>query len=78
MILRVVNKEFSIYNNNPNMHSEIFSKWIDHNHPGTLLLHVERASGSRQNICVEGSGAVYWNRKYWVEFLDTQLRNPGS
>ena len=48
------------------------------NHPGALLLHVERASGSRQDLCVEGAGAVYWNRKYWVEFLDERLRNPGD
>ena len=48
------------------------------NYSGSLLLHVERASGSRQDICVEGAGAVYWNRRYWLEFLDEQLRTPGG
>ena len=51
---------------------------MEKNHPGTFLLHVERASGSRQDLCVEGAGAVYWNRQYWVEFLDERLRNPGD
>ena len=47
-------------------------------HPGVLLLHVERATGSRNDLIVEGSGAVYWNRQYWVEFLDDRLRIPGG
>ena len=78
MILQVVDKDFSLYDNYPKGHGELFSKWIDHNHPGALLLHIERASGYRQDFWVKGAGAVYWNKKYWVEFLDTQLRNPGG
>ena len=78
MILRAVDKEFSLCANYPKGHGEIFGKWMNDNHPGTLLLHVERASGSRQDLCVEGAGAVYWNRKYWIEFLDQQLRNVGD
>eukprot|EP00957_Ditylum_brightwellii_P119560 9122535-Ditylum_brightwellii.AAC.1 len=27
---------------------------------------------------MEGAGAVYWNRKYWVEFLDKRLCLPGN
>ena len=78
MVLRAADKEFSLCANYPKGHGELFYKWMDQYHPGTLLLHVERASGSRQDLCVEGAGAVYWNRKYWIEFLDTQLRTPGS
>ena len=78
MVLRAVDKEFSLCANYPKGHGEIFGKWMSKNHPGALLLHVERASGSRKDLCVEGSGALYWNRKYWIEFLDKQLRTPGD
>ena len=39
---------------------------------------MERTAGSRNDILVERSGAVYWNRLYWVEFLDDRLRIPGD
>ena len=78
LILRAVDKEFSLCSNYPKGHGEIFRQWMDHNHPGVLLLHVERASGSRQDLCVEGAGAVYYNQKYWLEFLDARLRTPGN
>ena len=62
MVLRAVDKEFSSCANYPKGHGELFREWIEKNHPGTLLLHVERESGSRQDLCVEGAGAVFWNR----------------
>jgi hypothetical protein len=46
------------------------------NHPGELLLHVERAAGSRQDLCTEGCMAIYMNYPYYIEFLDTSLRKP--
>ena len=42
-------------------------------HPGSLLVHVTRASGSRQDLTVEGAPAVYWNRHYYLEFLKQSL-----
>ena len=51
---------------------------IEENHLGALLIHVERTSGSRQDLCVEGTGVVYWNRIYRLEFLDEKLRTPGD
>ena len=78
MILRAVDKEFSLCANYPKGHGEVFKEWMEQHHPGALLFHVERASGSRQDLCVEGAGAIYWNRKYWIEFLDDRLRNPGD
>ena len=78
MILRAVDKEFSLCANYPKGHGEIFHEWIEKNHPGALLIHVERTSGSRQDLCVEGAGAVYWNRIYWLDFIDERLRTPGD
>ena len=77
-ILRAVDKEFSLAANYPKGHGELFRKWMETHHPGAVLFHVERTSGSRQDLCVEGAGAVYWNQKYWIEFLDERLRIPGD
>ena len=77
-MLRAIDKEFSLCTNYPKGHGELFREWIEEKCPGMLLLHVERASGSRQDLCVEGTGAVFWNRKHWLEFLDERLRTPGG
>ena len=75
-IVRAVDKEFSLSANYPKGHGELFLEWMRQHHPGELLLHVERASGSRQDICTEGSMAIIMNYPYYVEFLDTMLRRP--
>jgi hypothetical protein len=46
------------------------------NHPGELLLHVEQAAGSRQDLCTEGCMAIYMNYPYYIKFLDTSLQKP--
>ena len=77
-ILRAVDKELSLTTNYPKGHRESVRKWIDTHHTGAILLHVEQATGSRQDLCVEEAGAIYWNQKYWIEFLDGRLRTPGD
>ena len=77
-VLRAVDKEFSLCANYPKGHGELFCDWMHNHYPGVLLFHVERASGSRQDLAVEGAGALYWNRRYWIEFLDERLRTPGD
>ena len=39
-------------------------------------MHVEFAAGSRQDICTEGSLAIYMNYTCYVKFLDTMLCKP--
>jgi hypothetical protein len=73
-IICAVDKEFSLLENYPKGHGKLFLEWIREYHPGALLLHVERASGSRQDLCTEGSMAIYMNHSYYVQFLDNQLR----
>eukprot|EP00957_Ditylum_brightwellii_P199082 15175856-Ditylum_brightwellii.AAC.1 len=72
-LLRAVDKEFSLCANYTKDHGDLIHEWIEHNHPGVLLLYIERTSGSRQDLAVEGAGAVYCNRRFWVEFLDERL-----
>lgn len=62
-VLRAVDKEFSLPANYPKGHGVLFKIWMDLHHPGALLLPVERATGNRQDLSVEGAAAVYWNRK---------------
>jgi hypothetical protein len=75
-IIRAVDKEFSLSANYPKGHGELFLEWMRENHPGELLLHVEQAAGSRQDLCTEGCMAIYTNYPYYIEFLDTSLRKP--
>ena len=63
VVLRAVDKEFSLPANYPKEHSVMIKTWIDFNHPGALLLPVEHASGSRQNLMLEGATSVYCNRR---------------
>ena len=68
---RAIDKEFSLCANYPKGHGAIFQQWMADNHKGELLLHVERAiSGGRQDVVSMASLAIYWNRNYYVEFLD--------
>ena len=67
-------KEFSLSANYPKGHGEVFLEWMREKHPGELLLHVERSSGSCQDLCTEGSMAILMDYPYYVEFLDQMLR----
>lgn len=62
-VLRSIGKEFSLPANYPKGHEQEFKHWINNNHPQALLLPVQRTSGSRQDLAVEGAAAVCWNRK---------------
>ena len=44
-------------------------------HPGALLVHVARTSGSRQDLAVEGAAELYWNRRYYVTFINQCLED---
>ena len=77
-VLCAVNKEFSLCANYPKGHIELFHEWIDTYHPLVMLLHVDRAPWSCQDLSAKRSGVVYMNRPYWVEFFDKRLRTPGD
>jgi hypothetical protein len=77
-IIRAVDKEFSLSANYPKGHGELFKSWMKENYSGALLLHVERAAGSRQDLCTEGCLAIFMNYPFYVEFLDEMLRKTSS
>eukprot|EP00956_Cyclotella_meneghiniana_P013362 scaffold19250_cov21-Cyclotella_meneghiniana.AAC.1 len=76
-VIRAIDKEFSLSANYPKSHGELFL-WIREHYPGVLLLHVERAAGSRQDLCTDGCFAIYMNYEYYIMFLDEILRKPDA
>jgi hypothetical protein len=65
-VLRAVDKEFSLPANYPKGHGDLFLHWLKLNHPGAILVPVQRTAGSRQNwpqkgllLCF-GIGGVLW------------------
>ena len=57
-LIRAFDKEFIIAANYRKGRGEVFKEWIKSNHPGELLLHVERSTGSCQDLLVEGAPSI--------------------
>ena len=64
-----VDKDLSLCDNYPKGYRELLRQCIETYQPRELLLHVKRASGSRQDLALEVAGAVYINLPYWIEFF---------
>jgi hypothetical protein len=58
-VLRAIDKEFSLPANYPKGHGDMFLHWLKRNHPGALLVPVERTAGSRQDLAAEGAAAMF-------------------
>ena len=77
-IIRAIDKEFSLSANYPKGHGDLFAEWMLEKYPGALLLHVERAAGSRQDLCTEGCLPIIQNYPFYLEFLDWTLRKTNT
>ncbi len=77
-IIRAIDKEFSLSANYPKGHGDLFGEWMREHYPGALLLHVERAAGSRQDLCIKGCLPIIMNYPYYLEFLDWMLKKTGK
>ena len=73
-VIRAIDKEFSLLANYPKGCGGLFGQWVRDHYPGALLLYVERAAGSRQDLRIEGSLAIMMNYPYYLEFLDWMLK----
>ena len=71
--VRALHKQFSLAATYAKGKGETFRTWMSKNHPNELLWHVKSVNGSRQDICVDASACIFWNRKYYVKFLATHL-----
>ena len=56
----------------------MFIEWMVDKHQGYVLYHVDRSRGSRQDMILEASLAIYMNREDNIELLDESLRIPGK
>ena len=52
--------------NFPKGNGELSHEWIETYHPGALILHVNIASGSCQDLAFKGEEAVYMKLPYWI------------
>ena len=77
-VIRAVEKKFSLSANCPKVHGDMFGEWILQLYPGALLLYVERAAGSRQDLCTEGCLPIIMNYPYYLEFLYWMLKKTGN
>ena len=73
LILIAIDKEFSLCCNYKKGDGETFFAWMHTYHPGAFLFPVERGLGSQQDFTVDGAGAVYMNRQYYMDFLDKSI-----
>ena len=72
-VLRSIDKEFSLRENDPKGHGDVFKHWMKKHCPGALLFPLARTSGSLQDLVVEVAAAVYWDTRYYVTFIDQCL-----
>ena len=61
-LARAYGKGFSLPSNYPKGLGELFIEWTMDKHPGYVLYHVERVRGSRKDMILEASLAIYMNR----------------
>ena len=62
-ILRACDTELSLCANYLKGCGDLFNTWMKENHPGALLLHVERATGSCQDLVVQKEDRTLENNK---------------
>merc|ERR1711884_508691 len=78
MTVRAIDKEFSLPANYPKGHGDHFKWWMHKHHPNAPLVSVTNATGARNDLIVEGAAAVYWNRRYYIGFLDENLHGSDN
>lgn len=77
-ILCTLDKEFSLPTNYPKGHGAMFKHWLLKYHLGALLVLVQCTAGSKQDFATESTAALYWNRIYYIEFLDECLHGSNN
>lgn len=71
--IRALHKQFFLAAAYAKGKGKTFRIWMSKNYPNELLWHAKSVNGSRQDICVDASACIFWNRKYHIKFLATSL-----
>ena len=69
-IMRAMDKMFGLMENDPKGDGKQFLEFMNVSHPGATLMNVARATGSRQDLVVEGADPVHFNGVCCREHLD--------
>ena len=72
--IRAVYKEFSRGGEYAKGNGLDFNAWLRKEHGKELVVPIERSTGARQDLVVEGALKLYLNRPFYDEFLDGLLR----
>ena len=75
-ILRALDKCFSLLANYPKGNGVEFKHWLEKYHDCVPLYPVQRSTGARNDMILEGAAAVYINGWLYKLFLDEQLSTP--
>ena len=76
--LRSLEKCFSLPANYPKGNGAEFKHWAKRFHPGVPLYPVQRTTGARHDMVLEGAVAAYINAWLYKEFLDEGLSTPDT
>ena len=57
---------------------ELFIEWMTDKHPMYVLYQVKQVRGSRQEMILDSSFAIYMNQEVNIELLDEALRMTGK
>ena len=60
-LARAYDNDFSLYANYQKGFGELLIDWMIDKHPGYVMYHVDRVQGSRQDVFLEASLAIYMN-----------------
>lgn len=77
-ILRLLDKCFSLPANNPKGNGVEFKHYAKRFHPGVPLYPVQRTTGSKNDMVLEGAVAAYINGWLYKLFLDEALSTPDA
>ena len=77
-IIRSVYKLFCLWNNYPKGDGNLFKSHMEEYHPDQLLRHVESTNGNRQDIVTIYAGPIYFNIRFYMEYLDVKLAAHGK
>ena len=72
-LARAYVKRLFLSDNYPKGFGELFIEWMMDKNPGYVIYHIDRVRGSRRNIILEDSLAIYMNIEVNIEFLDESL-----
>ena len=77
-IIRLVHKLFCLQNNYPKGNGDLLKSHIEEYYSEQLLRYAERMNSNRQDILTICDGPIYFNTRFYMEYLDIKLAAHGK